>query len=336
MPLSNSQYNQIMRDYDAQQLLDRQIEVQRTEELYRKLPQLKEIDQKIADVSLEVAMEMIESGHSERLDQEVDRRVRLLVDEKQALMKANGFPEDFLQIPYRCPDCKDTGYIQGKKCHCFRQAEINLVYHQSHLTKMLESGSFDDFNIDYYSAATKDGSDRISPREAAANGLAVAKRFVSQFGKGQDDNLLIYGETGMGKTFLANCIARALLDQGYPVIYFTAFQFFDLVEKHTFSHDSDDHSDEDYENLLNCDLLILDDIGTELSNNFTRSQLFAILNERLIRKHPTILTTNLSLADLKERYDERIFSRALGNYTLIKLFGDDIRLQRKFNNTPAT
>ena len=129
MPLSNSQYNQIMRDYDAQQLLDRQIEVQRTEELYRKLPQLKEIDQKIADVSLEVAMEMIESGHSERLDQEVDRRVRLLVDEKQALMKANGFPEDFLQIPYRCPDCKDTGYIQGKKCHCFRQAEINLVYH---------------------------------------------------------------------------------------------------------------------------------------------------------------------------------------------------------------
>ena len=197
---------------------------------------------------------------------------------------------------------------------------------------MRHDGAIDNETIELQGT---DAFEKVEDRSKVSGALRSLDRMASQ-ARPKGFIAFIIAETGMGKTFLANCIARALLDQGYPVIYFTAFQFFDLVEKHTFSHDPDDHSDEDYENLLNCDLLILDDIGTELSNNFTRSQLFAILNERLIRKHPTILTTNLSLADLKERYDERIFSRTLGNYTLIKLFGDDIRLQRKFNNTPAT
>ena len=140
-------------------------------------------------------------------------------------------------------------------------------------------------------------------------------------------NLLFYGDTGVGKTFLSNCVAKELLDQGYSVIYFTAFQFFDILSKGVFQKDTDAIAA--HQNIYDCDLLIIDDLGTEFANAFTSSQLFLCVNERILRNKSTIISTNLNMSDLAEMYSERVPSRITSNYTVIKLFGDDIRILKR-------
>ena len=139
--------------------------------------------------------------------------------------------------------------------------------------------------------------------------------------------MLIYGNTGTGKTFLSNCIAKELLDLEYSVIYFTTFELFELFEKTTFSKNTE--SKEDASQLFDCDLLIIDDLGTELTNSFTTTRLFTCLNERLLRKKSTMISTNLNLPQLADLYSERIFSRITSYYTILKMFGPDIRIEKK-------
>lgn len=138
---------------------------------------------------------------------------------------------------------------------------------------------------------------------------------------------MLYGDTGTGKTFLSNCIAKSLLDQCFSVIYFTAFELFDIFEKNVFDRASD--VSEIHHQIFDCDLLIIDDLGTEFSNSFTTSQLFLCLNERLLAGKSTVISTNLSMKQIAEMYSERTFSRISSNYTLLKFFGDDIRIKKK-------
>ena len=142
-------------------------------------------------------------------------------------------------------------------------------------------------------------------------------------------NIFFYGNTGVGKTFLSNCIAKELLDAGYSVIYFTAFQLFDILSKGVFEKDADAIAA--HQNIFDCDLLIIDDLGTELSNSFTTSQLFLCVNERILRQKSTIISTNLNLEQIAEIYSERTLSRISSNYSFIKLFGDDIRIKKRLS-----
>ena len=159
--------------------------------------------------------------------------------------------------------------------------------------------------------------------------FAVSKEFVRTFGQ-EFRNLFLYGDTGVGKTFLSNCIAKELIDSAYSVIYFTAFELFDIFAKSRF--DKDTLADTMYGYIFDCDLLIIDDLGTELTNSFIASQLFLCLNERLLKKRSTIISTNLSLESIVEIYSERIFSRITSNYTMLRLTGDDIRIKKKLMN----
>lgn len=162
-------------------------------------------------------------------------------------------------------------------------------------------------------------------REAVYKAFDFIKSFDQEF-----QNLLLYGEAGTGKTFLCNCIAKQLLDDGFSVIYFTAFQLFEILEKQKFQNDSEVSGH--FQNIFDCDLLIIDDLGAELSNTFTVSHLFLCLNERLLRKKSTLISTNFDLNLLSKTYTERISSRVLSNYNIIELFGDDIRIQKKKTN----
>ena len=324
MALTNAQYDEIMRDYEARQTTNRHVQELHIQEVYGKAPQLKELDDRIASTSLASAKKLLSGDDSALTD--LKKQLRLLQEEKHTIISSLGYPENYLDMPYTCPDCQDTGYIGSQRCHCFKQAAIDLVYTQSNLKTILEKENFSTFSLSYYSDTQINPATNLFALETAKDALRASRTFIESFEK-EFSNLFFYGDTGVGKTFLSNCIAKELLDRGHSVIYFTAFELFHIFEKTVFERDAE--AAEPYQNIFDCDLLIIDDLGTEMSNSFTTSQLFLCLNELILRKKSTIISTNLSLNQLAEIYSERTFSRISSNYTMIKLFGDDIRIKKK-------
>ena len=207
-----------------------------------------------------------------------------------------------------------------------KKAAVDLLYRQSNVEELLKAENFSQFSLDYYSDSLTSTGTPLTSREAAAAALEKSQAFVRNFGS-SFENLFFYGDTGVGKTFLSHCIARELIEQSFCVIYFTAFDLFDLFARYTFS--SSEEAKDAHANIFDCDLLIIDDLGTELTNSFVSSQLFLCINERILRKKSTIISTNLPLDRFMETYSERTFSRISSNYTIIKLFGNDIRIQKK-------
>lgn len=324
MALSNTQYNILMQRYEARQLENQHIVMERTHAVYKELPRLSEIDSEISSLSVTQARKLID-GDESALSYLHDR-LKSLTEEKHRLLADHGYPDDYLLPPYACPDCKDTGYINGRKCHCFEQAAIDLVYTQSNIRRILDVENFQHLSYDYYSDEEMNPATGLSSRDTARHAVHECLEFIREFDT-EFRNLFFYGDTGIGKTYLSNCIAKELLDSGHSVIYFTASSLFQVFEKNKFDRSPD--NDTDYQRIFECDLLIIDDLGTEFSNTFTVSQLFLCLNERILRQKSTIISTNLTLGQLKDLYSERTFSRISSSYTMIKLFGNDIRIQKK-------
>ena len=327
MALTNAQYDEIMRDYDRRQLSNRRLLDERKSEVYRKIPRLQEIDASVASSSVRRARLLLD-GDADSVNS-LKKELLLLRREREQLLAAEGYPIDYLDPVYTCPDCKDTGYQNGHKCHCFQQAIINTVYAQSNIRQILSKENFDTFSYDYYSKDDVSSTTGLSSLATAQNAVRECRHFIDDFDC-KPKNLLIYGKTGVGKTFLSNCTAKELLDHGYSVIYFTAFQLFDILSKGVFEKDADAIAA--HQNIFDCDLLVIDDLGTELSNSFTTSQLFLCVNERLLRQKSTIISTNLSLSQIVDTYSERTFSRICDAYTLLNLFSKvDIRIQKRRN-----
>lgn len=327
MALRNSQYDVLIRAYNQKQLRNRHELDLRTREIYRQIPRIEEINQEIASVSVAQAKELLD-GNEYALAR-LKAKIADLSEERTILLLRYGYPKDYLTLPCDCPDCRDTGYIGNEKCHCFRQAAIDMLYTQSNLKEILQTENFNTFSFEYYDNTEENP---ITGKTAYANMKEIhtrCKQFVDQFGS-SFENLLFYGGTGIGKTFLSNCIARELLDRSFSVIYLTAIQLFELFSRYTFENEDDDTATNDMlQFILDCDLLIIDDLGTELSNAFTNSKLFHCLNERSVRRKPILISTNLSLDKINQVYSERIFSRLSSNFTLLKFYGEDIRLKKK-------
>ena len=323
MPLTNTQYDRIMRDYNARQARHMQILDRHRAEIAEKIPAIPAIDQEISGLSIKKAKELL-MGLKD--DWSIEEAIKKLSDEKLALLSAHGYPSDYLEPGYDCPACKDTGYQDGKKCSCFKRAAIELLYEQSRLSEILSVENFDTFQTEWYDADEKDETTGRTARELACQALETAKDFVSHF-RETFDNLLLYGHTGVGKTFLTHCIAKEIIEQGNSVIYFSAYDLFDQLAKATFGRKNDEPALPDY--VEECDLLIIDDLGTEMTNSFVQSRLFLLINERLLQKKSTIISTNLEIGAFSEMYSERTFSRIFSNYTMIKLIGRDIRFQKK-------
>lgn len=324
MSLSNLQYDEIQRQYDAKQLRNQRVLQERKAKIYEKYPRLKELDGLTASASVRQAKHLLEGDQAAllRLRGELSQYRK----ERLQILAYAGLDEHYFEPPYSCPDCKDTGFIGTMRCHCFEQAAIDLVYTQSNIRAILELENFSHYSFRYYSRTKMDDKTGLSALETARKAMHAAADFIKYFDT-VFDNLFIYGDTGTGKTFLSNCIAKELLDTGHSVIYLTAFQLFDILEKTKFQRDT--QAETTMQRIFECDLLIIDDLGTELANAFTISQLFLCLNERTIRRHSTIISTNFAFDQLLASYSERVFSRIVSSYTMIKLFGDDIRLQKR-------
>ncbi|MDO4522524.1 MAG: ATP-binding protein [Eubacteriales bacterium] len=327
MSLNNSQYDSIIREYQLRQLRHRHELDARIEDAYLHVPRLREIQQTIASLSVQSGRRLL-SGDTAAISQ-LREDIRRLGEERAALLTRHGYPADYLQMTYDCPDCKDTGYIENRKCHCFCKAEIDLLYQQSNLQEILKSENFDTFSFSYYSSEQRDPVSGLTALENARDAVQICRSFAADFDTAFE-NLLFYGEPGVGKTFLTHCIAKELIESIHSVIYLSAQELFDHFAKERFERYGEDRDFSGY--IYDCDLLIIDDLGTELTNRLVASELFSCINERLRTRKATIISTNLSPEKLRDLYSERISSRILSSYTLIKLFGQDIRMQKTLEN----
>lgn len=319
MALSKEQYDFIQRKYEDQQTRNFHELNRRKTEIYSAIPEYGQTEDLIASTSVERVRLLIE-GNETGLS-EYRKKIAGCVARKKELLAAHGYPEDYLEPVYTCPDCQDTGYINGEKCHCFKQLEIELLYEQSNIREMIEKENFSTLSYEYYQ-----GEDL----NRFKNAVNVSKNFIIGFKK-HYQNLFFYGTVGTGKSFLSGCIARELLSQGHSVIYFSACGLFETLSRYSFDSKSKDALYNFYKDLYNCDLVIIDDLGTEVTNAFVTSQLFSLLNERHMRQKATVISTNLSLEELRDRYSDRIFSRITSNYSICKLTGQDIRIQKRLS-----
>ncbi len=325
MGLKTAQYQSIMREYEKQQMKNHDILKAHYKNVYDTIPEYRSLDESISSLSVEHGKRLLE-GDKTAVNDLKNKLAEIRIC-KEKLLTSAGFPSNYLDPVYQCNDCHDTGYIGNEKCHCFKQAIIDLLYEQSNLKGVLEEENFDHFSFDLYSSNFIDPKSGRSAKEAAQNAYNTAKQFVANFDK-TFQNLFLLGDVGVGKTFLTNCIAKELIDQGFSVLYMSASGFFTSLANKAFGKDDSD-ADNIYDLIHTCDLLIIDDLGTEYTNKFVSSQFFTCINERLLSKRSTIISTNLSLDSLADLYTERSFSRITSNYTMIRLFGDDIRLAMK-------
>lgn len=329
MSLKNNQYNKILRAYDSKQLQNRHELDVRKNEVYKRIPELEEIDDQIISISIKQAKLSL-SGDDSALDSLKDEILDLSM-KKIELLFENGYPRNYLSLSYQCPHCKDTGFINNEKCQCFKQAIVDLVYSQSNIKSAIKRENFNTFSFEYYSDRYVEETTKLTPLDNAKKVVATCKSFIQNFDH-EYTNILLYGNTGVGKTFLANCIAKELLDTAHTVIYLTAFELFDILEKNKFEKGEEQvEAANQFEYILGCDLLIIDDLGTELNNSFVTSQLYLCINERHLRQKSTIISTNLSWDNLNSNYSERIFSRITSDYLLLKIIGEDIRLKKAFS-----
>lgn len=324
MPLTNEQYNYINRIYEKRRAEnDSQLE-QRKAEISQKIPEFQELNQKIISTSMEHARILLNPQNSreksqkellEALHQELDNMKSL----KLQLLTDTGYPEDYLEPHYTCKTCRDTGYIDGRKCSCFRRLEVELLYDASQISDLLKTNNFSHLSYDYYQG------DDLERFQLA---VATCKNFINNFDSDYH-NLLFYGTVGTGKSFLSDCVAKELIDRGKFVIYFSATRLFESISSKMYTKELVDQL---LDGLYHSDLLIIDDLGTEYATEFTRSHLFNIINERMCNRKAVIISTNFTtLDDIRSRYSDRIFSRVFKHYEILKLTGTDIRIQQKRN-----
>lgn len=328
MSVSDTRITQLLREYEEVRSAAESAARDRKQLIYSRIPRIMEIDQELDSFGLRAVKTYLRSGKNKELVltslKEVNRK--LLAEKAQLLVEA-GYSSDYLDVHYRCPICQDTGYVEGQKCRCLQQKLIEQAYDKSNIKSLLQRENFSTFNLHRFSNDPVPG-EPLTPLENIKLVRDRVFNYINDFPKSQPGNLLFYGTTGTGKTFFCNCIAKALLDRGYTVLYMTAYELCSAFEAYRFRDKgrptSEDGSIQDL--IQNIDLLIIDDLGTEFSTALSVSDLFYCLNQRILLQKSTIISTNLGLSQISKVYSDRTFSRISGNYQLLKLFGPDLRL----------
>ena len=297
----------------------------RRSELYGKIPELKALDDEIARVSFKTFLKVADGFDAEKAAVSIKEEVDNLTAKRDAFLVGAGYDKDYLNPPYDCPLCKDEGFLDNSYCHCFRKELIKRTFAESTLAN-LSDNTFEKFSLSWYSDESENGE--LSPRKNMEKVFAECKTFAENFDK-ITDNLLLTGPSGLGKTFLSSCIASKLIADGVNVIYQSSSVVFSLLDRVKFSKNASEADLYTAERLLDSDLLILDDLGTEFITEFSVSELFRIVNTRILTGKKTVINTNLSLSDLKKIYSERILSRIIGNFVILKFYGKDIRFLKR-------
>lgn len=331
MTLHSSIYKEVLKEYDDIRTNSKNQLNLRKQKVYKTVPRIEQIDKQLSSIGIKVTQAIINNpDKAQTLILTLQKENESLVKEKLNLLLQYGFNKDYLNLHYICPYCKDTGYIEAenKICKCMQQKLINKAYSKSNLKDILQYENFGNFDTSFYSDLLEDG-ENISPKENIYSILDTCYDFIDKFDI-KFSNIIFYGKSGRGKTFLCHCIAKEMLDRGKVVLYITAFELFRMIESEKFDSNKDEAIKSYLEIIFDVDLLIIDDLGTECSTIVTSSEFFNIINLRLISKKPTIISTNLSPSSWAVMYSDRITSRIHGNYIVLRVTGDDIRIRKKY------
>ena len=336
MAIDNSSYNAIMREYENIRANNRAAQVRRIEEVYEKIPQMQDLNNSTGSMAVLRYKESLKSGNISMSNLKKD--IEGIKNDKERLLLEAGFPKDYMEMRYDCVDCKDTGYIEGGKCHCLQSKIRKLLYAQSNLENILDKENFENFSFDYYDDKTILSGQNMT-NAAYMDGVKkfcekyIDKYFNADKSKNATDSvegnyrrsIVFSGNTGVGKTYLSNCIAKVLLDRYYSVIYLSAKELFETMVKVNIEKNEEQRYSLLAKEVYDCDMLIIDDLGSELFNHFTTSEFFHIINRRINTEKSTIISTNLSLDKMRDTYSERVTSRIRKSFIYIRLFGNDIR-----------
>lgn len=318
--------SQIERIYEKKRDKSEREKLIRQRQVYKELPRVEDIDDQIRKIGIEMARKILfNPSKNEEIISETKTKIENLKMEKAFLLTENNLSAEYLEPIFECSKCKDTGYVaSGERCSCMKQLLINRAYKMSNLENVLQKENFGNFKLDIFSDKKFEDEDK-SPKENISDIIGYVEDFIQDFDKNNGHNLLFYGTTGLGKTYMCNCIAKALLDKNKIVIYQTAFTILDILEKRRFRKGLAEISDYEYDLLFKADLLIIDDLGTELSNAFTNAEIFNIVNTRLLWGKKTIISTNFTPNEISEVYSDRVFSRIFDKFNPLRFFGDDLR-----------
>lgn len=299
----------------------------RKEEISERYPEIIELDNKIQKLSLQMAVSILKSNDGEKRIEDYKENITDLRVKKCEMLVEKGYDPEYLNLHYHCNKCKDTGFIGNIKCSCYKQKLIKLYYKNSELENTIAYNNFDNFDLGLFSNH-KLGEEKFSPRRNMENILEyILKDYIPNFSN-ISTNLLFYGNPGSGKTYLSYCVAKAVLDNGYLVVYKTSDELIKNLREIRFNNDSSLES-----LLLECDLLIIDDLGAEHLNEFSVTELFNIINKRILTKKKMLISTNLTLPGITKQYSERIASRLIGEYKLCKFYSEDIRIKKNLEKS---
>ena len=315
MSLTNEDYNEILNEYNARQMENDALVFGRRREINEKIPAYKELEEEVISLYAQRARLLIK-GNAEEIVHITDK-IDDLKQKQEELLTGEGYPADYLEPHYTCPICHDTGFVDGVRCRCFKQALLNRLYERSNIKKVLEKENFSTLRHDL-----QIGDDQKQFEKAYAKSVKFTEEFGTTY-----KNLCFTGTVGTGKSFLSNCILDSLIKKEYSCVYYTAPSLFETIADYKFRRVPGLLNPTEY--LYTCDLLVIDDLGTEMTNSFTTSELLNLLNERHKANKSTIISTNLDLENLNNTYSDRIFSRIVSNFDICVLSGQDIRIYIK-------
>ncbi len=316
MALQNVAVERLQEEYSSIRIENERIRDERLNKVYSEHPEIKDADNEIMDLLTEKAFAALKGND----ESEIEAKIAVAKAKKETLVEAAGVDPSYADRIYTCPYCKDTGFIvksdgPAEKCRCFRKRESEILLEQSGMAELLKRNNFLAMRTDIFDDEIKEHFDKA---------VEYCREFIDSFDTDYR-NIMFCGTVGTGKSFLSCCIASELLASYHSVVYMSANTLFDTLAKAQFSKEKAPDGIEVKDRIYDCDLFIMDDLGSEITNSFVGTELFTILNERYNSRKATIISTNLDLAALRDRYSDRIFSRITGSYEILKLYGPDLR-----------
>lgn len=318
----------VLRDLEREHAARTELFASRREEVYARLPRVREIDRALAGTAAAVLHAALAAGDdpAQAVEQLKDRNLALQA-ERRALLDQNGFGADYLDEAPLCEICGDSGYVGTELCSCLKQRYAARLTQELSTILPIQDQNFEHFRLDFYSDVP-DGRLGLSARENMEDNLSACRAYADRFSL-HAPNLLLYGSTGLGKTFLSSCIAKVVSEHGFSVAYDTAIRIFSSYESVKFGAPDAADAARRVRKYEQCDLLIIDDLGTEMATAFTTSALYGLLADRLMRRRPMIVNTNLLPTEFDKRYSPAIASRLTGEFEQLRFFGDDIRAKKR-------